>query len=165
MEKIDLGLVLLRLTFGITMMCHGWNKITSSSGLTGTTNWFASIGMKWPKAQASIAAFGEVAAGALMTTGLLTGLSTAIFIALMLVAIITVHAKVGFFIFLPNGGWEYCAAIIAAAATLSLTGPGKYSLDQLLDLPTSYYPWAIPCGVLAALCHVAISFRPPRSVV
>ena len=32
-------------------------------------------------------------------------------IGIMVVAIVVAHAKVGFFVFLPNQGWEYCATI------------------------------------------------------
>ncbi len=161
MLKLDLGLLVLRVVFGITMMCHGWNKI--SSGLNGTSNWFASIGMRWPKLQAPLAAYSELTAGALLALGLLTGAGTTIFIALMIVAIVTVHAKVGFFIFLPNGGWEYCASIAGVSVALSLTGPGAYSLDAFFGVASNYSVWAIPCGVILAVCHLAIAYRPQRA--
>lgn len=162
---MDVGLLVLRLVFGISMTLHGLNKMFSSSGLSGTAQWFGSIGMKWPRAQAWVAALSEVIAGALMTAGLLNALSSTVFIALMLVAVITVHAKVGFFIFLPNGGWEYCASIIACATALSLTGPGKYSLDDALNISQTYSIWALPVGCALAVCHVAITFRPHRQAV
>lgn len=142
------------------MMCHGWNKLFSPSGLKGTAGWFSSVGMKWPATQARVACGTELVAGALLTIGLFTGPSTAAFIALMMVAIITVHARVGYFIFLPNGGWEYCASIIAVATAISLMGPGKFSLDNAWGLTSDLSMWALPVGVLAALCHVAISYRP-----
>jgi len=143
------------------MMCHGWNKIFSASGLKGTAQWFSSIGMKWPHTQARLAAYSELVAGALMAMGFLNGVSSAIFISLMMVAIVTVHARVGFFIFLPNGGWEYCASIIACATALSLTGPGEYSLDHIIGLSNDYSVWALPVGVALSLCHMAITYRPP----
>lgn len=148
------------MAFGLSMMCHGWNKFSSSSGLSGTAQWFRSIGMKWPRFQARLAAISEVVAGSLMAVGFLTGLSSTIFIALMVVAIVTVHAKVGYFIFLPNGGWEYCASIIAVATTLSLTGPGRYSLDHALALSDTWSTWAFPVGLVLAVCHVAMTYRP-----
>lgn len=160
MQKSDYALLLLRVGFGLSMVAHGWNKIFSSNGITGTSGWFASLGMRWPTIQARTAAYSELAAGLLMVAGLLTGLAATIFVSLMLVAIITVHWKVGYFIFLPNGGWEYCAAIIVMSASLSLSGPGRISLDHVWEIPNDYSVFAVPLGVLLALCHVAISFRP-----
>ena len=163
MEKSDFALLLLRTGFGLSMVAHGWNKIFSSTGLEGTSGWFASLGMKWPKLQARVAALSEIVAGVLLSLGLFTGFSTAVFISLMLVAIITVHWRVGYFIFLPNGGWEYCAAILVVATSLSIVGPGNISLDHLFDLPTGYSLLALPLGLVLALCHVAISYRPASS--
>lgn len=160
MQKVDFGILILRIAFGVSMMCHGWNKLFSPSGLKGTAGWFSAIGMKWPKLQARVACGTELLAGALLAIGLLTGPSATTFIALMIVAIITVHARVGYFIFLPNGGWEYCASIIAVSTAISVMGPGKYSLDHAWGLTSDLSVWALPVGVLAALCHVAISYRP-----
>ena len=165
MEKNDIALLILRVGFGLSMVAHGLNKVFSSSGLSGTAGWFGSIGMRWPVLQARTAAWSEVVAGLLMTLGLFTGAASMVFISLMLVAIVTVHWKVGYFIFLPNGGWEYCAAITLTATALSISGPGDASLDIVLGLPTQYGVAAFPLGLLLAVCHLTISFRPSsRSV-
>jgi putative oxidoreductase len=116
--------------------------------------------MKWPALQARVAASTEIVAGLLMTIGLFTGAASLAFVSLMVVAIVTVHWKVGYFIFLPNGGWEYCAAIMLTATALSISGPGEASLDVVLGLPTGYGIAAFPFGLLLAVCHLAISFRP-----
>lgn len=160
-QKLDVGLLILRVGFGLTMLSHGYNKIFSNSGIRGTAQWFGSIGMKWPNAQARIAATSEIISGAFFALGLFTGVSSIVIIGLMMVAIITVHARVGFFIFLPNGGWEYCASIICCATAISLTGPGEYSLDSLFGISNGYAVCALPVGVLLALCHVAFTYRPP----
>lgn len=161
-EKLDVGLLLVRVVFGATMFLHGWNKIFAPSGITGTANWFASIGMKWPRLQAQTAASAEIISGILMCIGLLTWVSSTIFIALMVVAIVTVHSKVGFFIFLPGGGWEYCFSIAAVATGISLTGPGQYSLDNALDISQKVAPMALPIALIFALCHLLASYRPQR---
>jgi putative oxidoreductase len=160
MEKIDISLFILRVGFGLSMVAHGWNKVFSPSGLSGTAGWFNSIGMKWPALQARVAASTEIVAGLLMTIGLFTGAASLAFVSLMVVAIVTVHWKVGYFIFLPNGGWEYCAAIMLTATALSISGPGDASLDIVLGLPTGYGIAAFPFGLLLAVCHLTISFRP-----
>jgi putative oxidoreductase len=163
MNNPDLALLILRLSFGLSMAFHGYNKFFSASGLSGTSGWFESMGMKWPKRQAQLAATTEIIAGLSVASGLLLWPSSVAFIALMLVAIITVHWKVGYFIFLPNGGWEYCAAIMTVATVLAMLGGGEYSLDDYLEIDLSLGIWALPIGIALALCHLAISYRPTKS--
>lgn len=142
------------------MTAHGYNKI--KSGIKGTAGWFGSIGMKWPNGQAWTAAISEILSGLLFAAGLFTSAASMIFIALMVVAIATVHWRVGYFIFLPNGGWEYCAAIIAVASGIAIAGPGQIAFDHLVGLSNLCGFLAIPFGIVAALCHLAITFRPVR---
>ena len=51
-------------------------------------------------------------------------------IGVMTVAIVVAHWKVGFFIFKPNQGWEYCASIAVTAFVIAMIGPGRWSLDH-----------------------------------
>ncbi|MEY3691349.1 MAG: hypothetical protein RJB57_1005 [Actinomycetota bacterium] len=104
----------------------------------------------------------EIGAGALWCTGLLVPLASAAVIATMLVAIVTVHWRVGFFIFLPDGGWEYCASIAAVAAAVAFSGPGTASVDHLLGWDTGWWGGALACGlgVAAAAGHLVVSWRP-----
>ncbi len=164
MTQIDFGLLILRIAFGVSIFLHGWNKWRSPSGISGTASWFRSIGMKWPHAQAYLAAASELIAGVLFATGLLTGVASAILVALMFVAIVTVHWKVGYFIFLPNGGWEYCAAIIAVAIAISLTGAGSISLDHALNVPTLASEWAVVVGLICGVCHLLVTYRPSEVI-
>ncbi len=60
----------------------------------------------------------------LMALGLLTALAAAGMIGVMIVAIVVEHWKVGFFIFKPNQGWEYCASIAVTAFVIAMVGPG-----------------------------------------
>ena len=162
MNKLDAALLILRVSVGCSLAYHGFNK---AKNFVGTSSWFASIGMKWPKQQSFAAVFTEIVGGLGLALGLVTPLTLASVIALMVVAIFTVHRSVGYFIFLPNGGWEYCASIIAVCAALSLTGPGALSVDDVLDIDPSISHWALPLGIIAAVCHLALSWRPPsRSV-
>ena len=157
MNKIDVTLAVLRVSMGASIAYHGINKARS---IAGTSSWFSSIGMKWAKQQAVIAATTEILAGVGLALGLATPLACFAVIALMAVAIITVHARVGYFIFLPNGGWEYCASIIAVASAVALTGPGSFSIDSAWNINQSLGVFALPLGVACALCHLTLCWRP-----
>ncbi len=160
MNRTDLALLIIRAVFGVFMLLHGVNKIRS--GLDGTAGWFGSIGMRRPALQARTAAWTEICAGALFAVGLLTPVAAAAIISVMCVAIITVHLKVGFFIFLPDGGWEYCASIAAVAAAVAVAGPGRASLDELLGWTTGSVVGALAVlvGLVATAGHLALSWRP-----
>jgi putative oxidoreductase len=167
MAQFDLGMLVLRLVFGLFLAYHGYNKFMGPGGLKGTTGWFGSIGMKWPKWQARLAATTEVGAGVLLAAGLLTPLAAAGVIGVMLVAIAVAHWKVGVFIFKPNQGWEYCASIAAAAFVIGMVGPGEYSLDHAFDIVWSGWSGAITAGVvgvLGAVTQLALSYRPAPAV-
>ena len=167
MQQANFALLLLRITFGLFVAAHGVNKIFGGNGLAGTTRWFTFIGMKWPAWQARIAAATEIGAGAMFAAGILTPLAAAALIAVMVVAIVTVHAKVGFFVFKPDQGWEYCASIAIAVFAVATIGPGEWSLDHAFDI--SFSGWsaafiAAGVGVVGAFAQLAVSYRPePRA--
>ncbi len=66
MHRVDLAVLMLRVAIDLFLSYHGYNKFFGPGGLTGTTGWFRSIGLKWPLWQARIAATTEVGAGVLM---------------------------------------------------------------------------------------------------
>src|SRR6478609_3499615 len=125
---------MLRLCLGLFLAYHGYNKFFGGGRIPGTARWFASMGMKWPKAQALLAACTEVGAGVMFAIGLFTPLAAAGIIGVMLVAIYTEHWKVGFFIFKPNQGWEYCATIAIGALAVATMGAGEWAVDHALNL-------------------------------
>lgn len=157
MDKIDAAMVLLRVSLGASIAYHGINKAKS---IGGTASWFSSIGMKWPKQQAIVAALAEILAGLGLLFGMANPLMCVAVIALMTVAIVTVHARVGYFIFLPNGGWEYCASIVAVATAIAITGPGAWSIDSAWGINQSLGLVALPVGLICAVCHLALCWRP-----
>lgn len=168
MTPVDLGLFVLRVVFGLFFAYHGYNKVFGGNGLSGTAAWFSGIGMKWPAVQARLAAGTEIGAGLLLAAGLLTPLAAAGVIGVMIVAIVVAHWKVGFFVFLPNQGWEYCASIAVAAWVIATVGPGDWSLDHVLGIAGEPGRWAgaIVAGVVgigAALLQLAVCYRPERS--
>ena len=162
-SQVDTALVVLRVVFGLFLAYHGYNKIFGGGGLSGTAAWFGSIGMKWPHLQARLAATTEIVAGLGLAFGFLTPLSAAGVIGIMIVAIAVAHAKVGFFIFLPNQGWEYCATIALMAWSVGVIGPGRMSLDHALDIHFTGWSGAVVTsiiGVVSAALLLATSYRP-----
>jgi putative oxidoreductase len=167
-KTIDVALLVVRVFFGVSLAYHGYNKFFGPGGLTGTTGWFGSIGMKWPRWQARLAATTEVGAGLLFAVGLLTPLAAAGMIGLMIVAIVVTHWVNGFFVFKPGQGWEYCASIAIVAFGVGTIGPGRYSIDHAINSDdwTYYSGWtgaavAGVVGVFGALTQLALSYRKP----
>ena len=74
----------------------------------------------------------EFLGGILVMLGFLTPLAALALIVLMIVAILTVHLKNGFFA--TNGGYEFNLALVGIALTLLIVGAGAYSLDSLLGI-------------------------------
>jgi putative oxidoreductase len=166
MAQFDVAAVVLRLVFGLFLAYHGYNKV--AGGLANTAGWFRNIGFRWPLWQARIAATTEMGAGVLFAAGLLTPLAAAGMIGVMVVAIVVAHWKVGFFIFKPDQGWEYCASIAVVAWCVAAAGPGRWSLDHALGLTWSD-GWtgaivAALLGVGGAVIQLKISYRPDRIV-
>lgn len=163
MQQLDFGLLLLRLVFGVFLAYHGYNKVFGGGGLAGTARWFGSIGMKWPLWQARLAAATEIGAGLMFAAGLLTPLAAAGMVGVMVVAIVVEHWKVGFFIFKPNQGWEYCASIAVVAVAVGTMGAGRWSIDRAFDLELTGWTGAVVAtvvGIGGAVAQLAVSYRP-----
>jgi putative oxidoreductase len=162
-DPANAGLLLMRLCLGLFLAYHGYNKIFGSNGFSGTAAWFASMGFKWPAAQARIAATTEVGAGILLAAGFGTPLASAGIIGIMIVAIVVAHWKVGFFVFLPGQGWEYCATIAVSAWVIAMIGPGAWSLDHVIDISPSGWTSTLIAGIVgfsSAGVQLAVSYRP-----
>lgn len=164
-DTINLVLLVLRVTLGCTIAAHGLNKFFGGGRIAGTANWFESIGMKPGRINALMAASTEVGAGALLILGLLVPFACAAVVALMTVAIITVHKNNGFFIFRAGQGIEYCLFLAVTAAALGALGPGRWSLDHAM----SYWRYSALVGLLVALIlgvggaavQLLLVWRPP----
>lgn len=166
MPQLDLALLILRVVFGVFLAYHGYNKVFGGGGLAGTARWFGAIGMKWPTWQARLAATTEIGAGLLFAAGLITPFAGAGIIGLMIVAIVVAHWKVGFFIFKPDQGWEYCASIAVVAFAVSMVGGGRWSLDNALGIEFPGWRGTAIAGVIGiggALAQLALSYRPKAS--
>ncbi|MFE7190019.1 DoxX family membrane protein [Kitasatospora sp. NPDC057541] len=134
----DAGLLLLRLALGLTMAAHGSQKLFGwfgGGGIDGTGAFFDMKGYPAPKAMAVVAGLSEVGGGLALAVGLLAPLAAAAILGTMLNALaVTWSGK----FFAMNGGSEYELILIAAAAALALTGPGRYAVDRYLPVVRSH---------------------------
>jgi putative oxidoreductase len=150
---MDIGLLVLRLVVGLTMAAHGGQKLFGwfgGYGLAGTGGFLEKLGFRPGRVHAALAGSAELVGGLLIALGLLTPVGAAMVIAVMVVAIVTVHLAKGFFV--SDGGAEYNLVIIAASAALAFTGAGAYSLDAVEGFALSGW---LP-GVVAVLAGLVL---------
>ena len=130
----DLGLLLLRLAVGLTIAAHGAQKLFGwwdGGGLDATADGFEALGYPASSTMALIAASSEFFGGLGLVLGLLTPLAAAAVVGTMFNAV-AVHWESGFFS--SNGGYEYPMLIGLGAASLALTGSGRYAADAFLPV-------------------------------
>jgi putative oxidoreductase len=100
----------------------------------------------------------EVTAGLLFTAGLFGPFPAALILAVMIVAIVTVHLGHGFFA--ANNGVEVPVLYITGAVVVAFAGPGAYSLDHLLGLDSRLQQvpgwFALAIGLTGALGNLAM---------
>src|SRR3954452_4389576 len=141
---MDLALFVFRLGLGGFFVGHGAQKLFGSfggHGLAGTGQFFESLGMRPGRQHATAAGIAEFGGGLLLVFGLLTPFAAAAITAVMVVAILTVHAKNG-----PSstdGFQEYNAVLAAAVFSLAGVGAGAWSLDNAFGLDLSGTGWAV----------------------
>ncbi|MDQ0872366.1 putative oxidoreductase [Paenibacillus sp. V4I3] len=132
--SIALGLLIIRLVVGLSFMAHGAQKLFGwfgGYGPKGTGGWMESIGIKPGVAMAVMAGLMEFVGGALFAAGLGTVIASLLIVMTMVVAIVKVHAKSGYWA--TAGGYEYNLLLIAIAVGVALTGAGAYSVDALFN--------------------------------
>lgn len=127
---MEYGILLIRLVVGLAFAGHGAQKLFGwfgGGGPSGTAAFFGSLGFRAPAATAIMAGLSELGGGLLLATGLLTPLAALVLSVVLLNAIATVQWKRGFL-----DGWERDSAFLAVALAVTMTGPGRLSLDHAL---------------------------------
>lgn len=161
-------LLVARVGLGLMILAHGYAKVFRGGKIAGTAGWFESIGMKPGKLNAIMAAGTEIGVGVLLIVGFATPLAAAGLVALMTVAIVTVHRKNGFFVYNPGQGIEYCLMLALYAVLVGTCGPGDYSLDSSVGIsyfdgePGRAVVTVLVLGVGGALLQLLAIYRPPR---
>jgi putative oxidoreductase len=131
----DIALLVLRLVLGGVFVAHGAQKLFGSfggPGIEGTAGFHEQLGIKPAKPMAILAGLAEFVGGMLVAAGFLTPLAALALIVVMIVAIVKVHLKNGFFA--ASGGYEFNLVLIAVAVALILAGSGAYSIDAALEI-------------------------------
>ncbi len=123
-QRIDLGLLLLRLFFGAAMIFgHGWGKLMRFFG-NGPIIFSDPIGVGM-EISLGLVVFAELVCAFLVLLGFLTRWVVIPLILAMLVAAFIAHGGD------PFVKMEKALMYLVVFFVLFLTGPGKYSIDAL----------------------------------
>jgi putative oxidoreductase len=142
----------LRLVIGYGFVAHGWAKL--SRGPSGFARLLEQVGAPLPEATAWVSTFVEILGGSAILAGAFVAVVSVPLIAMMLVAMFTVHLRYGFSAINTIGltadgpqfgppGIEVNLLYIAGLLALILEGAGPLSIDGLLK-PGKQDPAAPP---------------------
>ena len=128
MEKtrVNLGLLILRVTLGVLMLFHGFSKMIN--GLEGIKGMLESYGLLSIIAYGVI--IGEVLVPILLIVGFRTRIAALIYAINMLIAVMLVHIN-DIFTLSTTGGWslELQGLYFFGALALFFTGAGKFAVS------------------------------------
>ncbi|HZE09606.1 MAG TPA: DoxX family protein [Gemmatimonadaceae bacterium] len=165
---LNLGLLLVRVIFGLLMAAHGSQKLfgwLGGYGLAGTGGFFETLGFRPGKQFATVASLSEFIGGLLFTFGFLGPIGPALILAVMLVASISVHLPNG--LFAATNGVEVPVLYATAVIGIALIGFGSYSLDSALGFATFWTPAliaiALIVGVVGGLANLMLRRHPPTT--
>ena len=119
------GVLPLRLVLGLVFVAHGAQKLFGF-GLAGTAGFLGSLGIPLPAVAAAGLIAVELLGGVALILGAWTRIVAALLAADMLVAILTVHLRGGFFV--PDGV-EFVLTLLGGCLTLVGLGAGPCSVD------------------------------------
>ncbi|MEU3607808.1 DoxX family protein [Streptomyces sp. NPDC035033] len=160
---MDIGLLVLRLLAGLLVAGHGVQKVSfrlGGKGLAGGAAEFRGDGFRGGVLTALAAGGTQIGAGLLLAAGAFGPLAAAGVIGVMTVAL-TVKLPHGLWV--QNDGYEYPLVLMVLPAALTLTGPGRWSVDAVLGLtpwPAWWTPVAVAGGVGSGLVVRTLLHRP-----
>ena len=122
------GITILRVVVGIIYLAHGWQKLFGM-GFHGVAGFFGGAGIPLPFVSAVIVTLVEFLGGIALIIGLFTRWAAALNGFDMIVAILLVHLKNGFF---NPMGIEFPLILLVACLVIAVHGPGAASVDGAL---------------------------------
>jgi len=159
--ELAFPLLLVRLVIGLAFAAHGAQKLFGwfgGYGLAGTAGFFESIGFRPGRFFALAAGFAELVGGLLIAVGLGGPIGPMFVIAAMLVAIVAVHLRNGFFV--QNNGIEVPLLYLVVAVSYAFAGLGALSLDGALGVTGAWTPaldWAfVALGFIGGFANLAL---------
>ncbi len=126
----ELALTLLRVTIGVIMIAHGWDKL---QGIDAWTANLAGMGIPFPEISVWLAIAGELLGGIGLAIGLFTPIAALGVFFSMSVAIVSAHLDNG--LMARDGGFEYPLTLMMGALFFFARGGGRYSVDAIIDEP------------------------------
>lgn len=137
----DISRFVLRVLLGIVFLPHGAQKIFGwfgGHGFSGTMEGFEKMGI--PAFLALLAIMAESLGPLGLISGLFTRIAAFGIATNMVVAVILLHFKYGFFMNWfgkqQGEGFEYHILVIAIAIALMIKGAGRWSIDGLIAKKT-----------------------------
>jgi len=128
-RQVAIGLTVLRVVLGATFIAHGAQKLFVM-GLPAISGGFAQMGIPMAGFFGPFVSLVEFFGGIAIVLGLLTRITGLALAVNMVVAMLSVHLKNGFFN--PNGV-EFPLALFGMSVALMTMGAGPLSIDAVLS--------------------------------
>jgi putative oxidoreductase len=122
------GIAFTRAIIGIVFLLHGGQKLFVF-GIHNVAGMMGQMGIPMPELAAVVVSLVEFVGGAALLFGLFTRAAALLLAIDMLVAVLKVHLKGGFF--LP-AGFEYALTLLVVNVALAISGSGALAIDNKL---------------------------------
>lgn len=160
---MNTALLVLRIIPGLLLMGHGLQKLVPpnlsppmlhAAGHRHTAAGFESLGIRPGLMAAVLAGTAELAGGVSIAAGLLTPVGTVLVGAVMITAILTVHAPNG--IWSAEGGFEFPLVLLMVGFVVTALGAGSLSADSWLGIDNwAGINWTIDPAARSAIALAA----------